>query len=316
MRRMTPLLAALAALLVLGACSSAPELRPVMTVGGLPAEDADAALSNGLKHLRAGRPGLAAHALQVAVARDPGNIRALNALGVAYDRLGRFDLADRTYRRALALDPSHPLVLNNKGWSYYLRGRDRLAAFYLQRARAAAPDEARIAANLEAVQAQRQRQAAQGRREAAVMRLDRGIGPKLRRLSLREHRLELPTQAVAMAQRRHAPPAVPPNLVIEVSNGTGRPRMAARMARHLRGRSPAAIRLSNADHFGHRRSMVLYRPGHEAAARALAARLPAGIPVRRADGQAAPLRLLLGADLLAFDRALWKAALHNDEEEA
>ncbi len=316
MRRMPRFLIAGALLILAAACSSAPEVRPVMMVSS-----ADAAQSapedpyeQGKAHLRAGRPGLAVHALQIAVARDASDVRALSALGVAYDRLGRFDLADRHYRQALALAPGNAVVLNNKGWSHYLRGRDDLAAFYLQRARAAAATDTRaatsIAGNLRHVEARR----AAARGERTVTAMDTPPDDvRLERLSRREHRLALPTRAEALPLPTPAT-AVSAPATVEVSNGTGRAGMAARMAAHLRAREVTVERLTNAAHFSHRRSLILYRPAHATAARALAERLPADVEMRATPEQTVPLRLLLGADLLEFDRSLWRARVRQERQ--
>lgn len=93
---------------------------------------------------------------------------------------------------------------------------------------------------------------------------------------------------------------------VEVSNGTGRDRMATRFAAWLAERHVDVIRRTNAEHFRHHQTVLSYRPETGAdAAHALAARLPHPVEVRAATPeQTSPLRLTLGADFLDFDHQL------------
>ena len=60
--------------------------------------------------------------LQAARAKDPKNVRVLNAFGVVYDKLGRFDLSTRYYTEAGALDPGSPTIARNIAYSRMLQG--------------------------------------------------------------------------------------------------------------------------------------------------------------------------------------------------
>jgi hypothetical protein len=60
--------------------------------------------------------------LQAARAKEPENIRVLNAFGVVYDKLGRFDLSARYYAQASALDPKSIIVAKNLAYSKALQG--------------------------------------------------------------------------------------------------------------------------------------------------------------------------------------------------
>jgi hypothetical protein len=60
--------------------------------------------------------------LQEIRARDPRNVKALNALGVVYDKLGRFDLSARYYAQAQAIEPGSPIVARNMDYSKNLQG--------------------------------------------------------------------------------------------------------------------------------------------------------------------------------------------------
>ncbi len=91
---------------------------------------------------------------------------------------------------------------------------------------------------------------------------------------------------------------------VEVSNGAGRLAMAARMSEYLSQRGIEVSRLTNADSFANFISAIYYRPGARAAAQALAAELPAQIALRRDPDAQVDVRLVLGGDLLDFDRTL------------
>jgi len=60
--------------------------------------------------------------LQELRARDPRNVKALNALGVVYDKLGRFDLSARYYAQAQAIEPGSHIVAQNLDYSKNLQG--------------------------------------------------------------------------------------------------------------------------------------------------------------------------------------------------
>ncbi|MGN3975095.1 hypothetical protein [Tsuneonella sp. SYSU-LHT278] len=84
------------------------------------------ALAEAREHLRAGRPGLAIVALQVAK-EDPTTIaEAANMMGVAYSMLGRGDLSERFFQQAIAIDPAEPKYAANL--SRYYRSREAALA--------------------------------------------------------------------------------------------------------------------------------------------------------------------------------------------
>lgn len=61
--------------------------------------------------------------LQAARARNPQDVKVLNAFGVVYDKLGRFDLSARYYAQARALDSSSPILAANIAYSAALQQR-------------------------------------------------------------------------------------------------------------------------------------------------------------------------------------------------
>ena len=93
--------------------------------------------------------------------------------------------------------------------------------------------------------------------------------------------------------------------LIEVSNGTGRLSMAARIRRYLELEGLVIRRLTNADTFTHQETTIFYRAGWKAYAEDLARLLPAAIDLDGRVGQTSDIRLELGGDLLNFDRGLY-----------
>ena len=70
---------------------------------------------------------LALDMLQAANAREPGDVRVLNAFGVVYDKLGRFDLSARYYASARAADAGSQIIANNVAYSAVLQDQAVLA---------------------------------------------------------------------------------------------------------------------------------------------------------------------------------------------
>lgn len=91
---------------------------------------------------------------------------------------------------------------------------------------------------------------------------------------------------------------------IEVSNGTGRSRMASRMRRYLSKKGQRVRWLTNAEHYRKKTTTLFYKPGMKSAAEKVAAVLPVKTRLVARTLQRADLQVELGADLLSFDRNL------------
>lgn len=91
-------------------------------------------------------------------------------------------------------------------------------------------------------------------------------------------------------------------LMIEISNGTGRRRMAARFRGYLAGSGVTMGGLTNADHFSHMETTIYFRVGFREQATNLSALFPVDIDLAQMDEQRADVRIELGGDLLEFDR--------------
>lgn len=327
----------------------------------------------GKEDLRADRLGLAIDKLQAALAKQPGSIEIMNAVGVAYDRIGRHELAQIYFERALALAPDSVQTLNNLGYSLSLQGKHEAAVRYLQRAALRTGDPSinevvtrnyRIAMNkLRVASAHRkpplQLQASLAARidcpthpiwiertsarihtlitrpspdaRAAVAKLSGGrANGDARRSCLAAVRDTLivlppisemarPMQASVSWARPPAPvasPRIPVEKrqmaskratrgdvpVIEISNGAGRRKLAARMRRYFRSTGKPVSRLTNARSFSHDRTVIFYRKGHAGTAKRLADLLPVPVKILPTDGTAIDVRLRLGSDVLEFDK--------------
>ena len=97
----------------------------------------------------------------------------------------------------------------------------------------------------------------------------------------------------------------PQEPVIEISNGTGRQRMAARMRDYLASGGLDIAWLSNADHYNHATSTIYFQEAWRSHAKALAALMPTAVELVKNDLQRSHLRLELGGDLLDFDAQLY-----------
>ncbi|MEE9290236.1 MAG: LytR C-terminal domain-containing protein, partial [Alphaproteobacteria bacterium] len=80
--------------------------------------------------------------------------------------------------------------------------------------------------------------------------------------------------------------------------------MAARMRRYLVVHGMSNSRLTNAKSFTNQVSVLYFKPGHMATAKSLSGVLPVRPDLRRKTVLESDLRLVLGGDLLRFDRGL------------
>jgi hypothetical protein len=108
----------------LAACASVlggpdVKIRPVDTA--LTTAPRDALYESAVAAINERDYGRALDYLQAAKAKDPRNVKALNALGVVYDKLGRFDLSARYYTQARAIEPDSKIVAENQGYSRVLQ---------------------------------------------------------------------------------------------------------------------------------------------------------------------------------------------------
>lgn len=91
---------------------------------------------------------------------------------------------------------------------------------------------------------------------------------------------------------------------IEVSNGAGRNRMAARVGGYLTVHGAIVGRLKNAASFDNAQTVLFHRPEGEAEALRVAALLPVTVALQADGALECSVRLQLGRDLLPFDQSL------------
>lgn len=306
-------------------CVPMPELRPVLVQGETAAPDqVEDDYAAGKRHLAVNELGLAIGRFRAAVARDPSDVAALNALAACYDRLGRFDLADRYYHQALALAPDDAQSLNNSGLSQLLRGRAHQAVALLDRARLAAPEDATVRANFDRASAAEllalAAESAAAERPSHVQRVASDAWALTFRSMARPVSLlrPLPHDGAEPPPPLHAPRAAviqlalapPPQAEapapagLRVLNGVGRRGMAARMRGWLAAKGWSGGSIGDAAAFTATESVLSHRPDRAAEAERLAALLPPGIRLKAVASQRHDLVLVLGRDLLAFDHTL------------
>ena len=91
---------------------------------------------------------------------------------------------------------------------------------------------------------------------------------------------------------------------VEVANGAGRRYMAARMRTFLEGRGFDVMHIINARSFEHVQTVIAYRDQYQQEALSLAKSLATKVEFVRVADLPVDVRLILGRDLLAFDRTL------------
>jgi len=93
---------------------------------------------------------------------------------------------------------------------------------------------------------------------------------------------------------------------LEVANGAGRRYMAARMRTFLDNHGFNVARVTNAQSFDHVQTIIVYRDQFQPQALELAKALTTKVKLQHAAGLSADIQLILGRDLLPFDRTLEK----------
>jgi Flp pilus assembly protein TadD len=99
------------------------------------------------------------------------------------------------------------------------------------------------------------------------------------------------------------PLATMPEMLVELSNGAGRNKLAARTRQFMHQEGIHVGRLTNAENFNFASSTIFYRKGYADKAREIASLFPMPINLKAIKEQRAHIRILLGADSLDFDTA-------------
>ena len=77
----------------------------------------------GIEYMRAGNYDMSRDKLDKALAADPDNTDALDAIAVLYEKVGEPDMAEKNYRKSLQINPDNPRGHNNYGQFLCLQGR-------------------------------------------------------------------------------------------------------------------------------------------------------------------------------------------------
>lgn len=279
------------------------------------------------------------------LALKPDHVGALNALGVLHAQAGRTAEALALFDRARVLEPLAAHIYNNMGFALLNANRLEEAELRLRTARALDPDSRQILENFDLLAKariehdERSRSVAQGGPAGGayvVQDVDPSSGPQLVAVAPHVYELRIPgPQAIeAMARAQAAAADLPPNEAaappqpltlaraltteaptlaqaeparIEVSNGTGAPRLARRTANKLAPAGILATRLTNASSFQQAQTRLQYLAGQERVVDALQAALP--MPVQAVEvgtlGGGTQVRLVLGHDGAGKAIARW-----------
>ena len=90
-------------------------------------------------------------------------------------------------------------------------------------------------------------------------------------------------------------------MLVEISNGAGRTKLAARTRQFMRQEGVVVGRLTNAEHYNFGSSTIFYRKGYAEKAREIADLFPMPMNLKAITEQRSHIRVLLGADSLDFD---------------
>ena len=90
---------------------------------------------------------------------------------------------------------------------------------------------------------------------------------------------------------------------VDVSNGAGRDKLAARVRSYLQNKGLTVSYITNAASFDHRSTVIFYRQGYQDEATRYANSLPTAVEIEQSDKLATDLRIRLGRDILPGDSA-------------
>lgn len=251
----------------------------------------------------------------------PQDASILNELGMAEARQGQYGNAVAALRRAVALEPERAQLLNNLGYALLRDGRHEDAKAALQQALVRNPEHRQAHANLLKIEPASEllvvRPPVTASANPAVPpppvapfcclappllpvfeTLHVQTLPNLAPLQLRTVYSPLPALAISAAPTEPVGQAAKPR--VDIANGNGITGMAAQLRNWISAQGIAQRpRLSNARPFNTAVTVVHYRVGYGAAAKALAERMPQPVVLASAPGETlnADIRVVLGHDL-------------------
>lgn len=236
----------------------------------------------GQSYILQGKNREAIDSLTQAIALGSNSSRAHNNLGLAYALSGQIDLAlkefELTGNKALA----HSMAAKH----YYQKGQFEKAKKHYGEALALDPDSVSSQKGLEtsATLAKFNEVLAQLKKPVEVI---------------------VPVESAQVQTPGDAPKSFA-DVGLEVSNGNGVNNMAKNIARQLREKGFNIVRLTNADHFNHPKTTLMYKPECSDATQELAKQLPdlpAMQEVKKLDRPNIRMKVVLGRDLISHKEA-------------
>jgi len=152
---------------------------------------------------------------------------------------------------------------------------------------------------------------------AAAVRNSFGVVPRLNPMDPQENKNdtpwpkapEVPDRVVSADRNEQAGPEVSKRVAandqptVDVSNGVGRDKLAARIQRYFENKDLHVDRITNAARFDHGTTVIFYREGYEMKAKQYSEALPTSPNIEMVNSISTDLRVLLGRDILNFDSA-------------
>ncbi len=274
------------------------------------------------------------------VAIDPGNVKALNAMGVSYDSLKDYGRASQCYQAALKIEPNSAYVYNNIGQSLLLQGNHLSAIEAFKKAVERDNANARIHNNLGRAYAMA------GRHDLAVAEFERGskgvsaesvlasvlqeaegrpstrdseniaAGENTKAFAARVSGFlqaraagNVRNEAVVSVKAPKGPAGVgiAANVSMEVSNGNGVNGMAKSMSDYLKKEGFRVTRVTNGERFDVAATCIYCEKDYVGAAKELAGRMPVAAQIKqlpRLDVPQIKVKLLVGRDMIRYMKGL------------
>ncbi len=245
-----------------------------------------------------GKSNKAIDALKQAIALGSNSERTHNNLGLAYAYSGQFDLAMKEFEMTGNNALAHTLVAK----VYYRKGQFEKAKKHYEEALALDPDSAPLQQSLET-------STLIAKFEAVLAPLKQAIeaAAPLEPAQVQTTQAAQASQVQPVQVEKKAAVQTPGDALrsfsgvgLEISNGNGVRDMAKNTARYLGEKGFKILRLTNANHFKHAKTMLLYKPECRDATQELAKQLP-DIPtmqeVEKLDRPNIRIKIVLGRDL-------------------
>ena len=283
----------------------------------------------GYSYLLQGNPDSAIEAFQRAIALDAKNKRYHNNLAMAYGEKGQFDQAFEEFKEA----GGEPKAYYNLAQLFYRKGQYRGAATNLGKALAASfpkKDKKKDAVTIEALtEPDRHGRSEHMVSAPPIISIDRGQqsdtgkeGEVLARIVPEAgedtvEQVEDAYQAVVFVsipktentviskeKSEQKEPDTPPEAGVEVLNGNGVNRMAARVGDYLTEKGFLVLHPRNADRFNHPETRIYYCIGYLQDAYRVAQHIPGYQNMEKTEhfehGNA-KIKVLIGRDMIPFD---------------